>query len=139
MMVAAVYVLLLKGEQVLLLRRYNTGYEDGNYSLIAGHLDGGEEVVAAAMREAAEEAGISLDPSSVEVIGVMHRRSDDERTEFFVTVERWSGKIQNLEPEKCDDLTWFPVNQLPSNIIPHVREAIELSRSGRWFKSYGWT
>ena len=35
------HLLLLKDEQVLLLRRENTGYEDGNYSVVAGHIEGG--------------------------------------------------------------------------------------------------
>ena len=38
-MLIAVYLVLLRDEQVLMLRRHNTGYEDGNYSVIAGHVE----------------------------------------------------------------------------------------------------
>jgi len=33
------HLLLFKDEHVLLLRRENTGYEDGNYGVVAGHID----------------------------------------------------------------------------------------------------
>src|SRR3954451_19384197 len=106
-MPVAVHLFLLRDEAVLLLRRYNTGYEDGNYSVIAGHLDGDEVVIAAAVRKAREEAGIAIAPADMAIVGVMHRRADDERIDFFCTAARWSGTITNCEPEKCDALDWF--------------------------------
>src|SRR3954469_11115192 len=45
--VAAVHLFLIRDGAVLLLRRWNTGYEDGRYSVIAGHLDGDETVYTA--------------------------------------------------------------------------------------------
>ncbi len=134
----AVHLFLVREGEVLLLRRANTGYEDGKYSVIAGHLDGGETVIAAAAREASEEAGIALDPILVRVVGVMHRRASDERIDFFVAAEAWAGEIVNREPEKCDDLAWFPLTALPPNTIPYVRRALENYRAGHWFDSFGW-
>lgn len=137
-MLCAVHLFLIRDDQVLLLRLYNTGYEDGNYSVIAGHLDGDEEVVDAIVREAGEEAGISLNRSDLRIAGVMHRMSNDERVDFFVVAEQWTGDIRNLEPEKCDDLSWFPLDALPANTIPYVRRALSLLGDGCWFDSYGW-
>jgi 8-oxo-dGTP diphosphatase len=139
----AVHLFLLRHDgEVLLLRRANTGYEDGSYSVVAGHLDGGEEVVVATIREAREEAGIALDSADLTIVGVMHRRADDgERIDFFLTATRWSGAITNAEPHKCDELAWFPLDALPANVIPYVRHALDNYRhspTGRWFESYGW-
>jgi 8-oxo-dGTP diphosphatase len=58
--IPAVYLILRRDSQVLLLKRANTGYQDGKYSLIAGHLEGDELATEATAREAKEEAGISV-------------------------------------------------------------------------------
>lgn len=134
----AVHLFLTCGDDILLLRRFNTGYEDGNYSVIAGHLDGGETIVAAMCREAREEAGIELDPASVKVVGVMHRLSNDERIDFFLAADRWGGEVRNLEPDKCDELRWVPIDRLPDNTIPYIAAAITTWRGGCWFSELGW-
>ena len=137
-LVSAVHLFLMRDDQVLLLRRFNTGYEDGNYSVIAGHLEGDEEVKAAAMREAREEAGIEISPQDLRVVGVMHRKSDDERVDFFVAATSWSGEIANREPGRCDQLAWCDLDELPANVIPYVRRALDNYRRGVWFDSFGW-
>lgn len=138
-LVSAVHLFLIREGQVLLLLRRNTGYEDGSYSVVAGHLNGGEEVRAAAIREAEEEVGIEISPQDVEVVGVMHRRSDDERIDFFLAASSWSGEIINNEPGKCGDLSWFDLKELPENVIPYVSRALENYRRGRWFDTFGWS
>ena len=134
----AVHLLLIREGQVLLLRRFNTGYEDGNYSVVAGHLDGGEEVKEAMAREAREEAGIEIAPADLQVVGVMHRLSNDERVDFFLSARAWSGEISNREPHKCDRMAWFALDDLPPNVIPYVRRALDNYSRGVWFDSFGW-
>lgn len=131
------HVFVLQDERILLLRRANTGYEDGNYSVPAGHLDGGEMVLQAAQREVREETGVDLE--TAQVVGVMHRRSNDERIDFFIVATAWTGDISNVEPHKCDDLSWFPLDALPRNTIPYISRAIENYRHHRWFDSFGWS
>jgi ADP-ribose pyrophosphatase YjhB (NUDIX family) len=135
---SAVHLLLIRDGKILLLRRCNTGYEDGNYSVVAGHLNGGEQIIEAAVREAKEEAGIDIRPEDIEVVQVMHRINDKERIDFFVTITDWSGKIRNSEPEKCDELAWYPLDQLPENVIPYVRKGIQNYYDNVWFDSFGW-
>ena len=136
--VSDVHLFLLRGEQVLLLRRFNTGYEDGNYSVPAGHLDGGEQVTQAAIREAREETGCEIAPEDLAVVGIMHRQAEDERIDFFVAATRWDGEPRNCEPDRCDQLRWVDIDALPENVIPYVRRALENYQAGRWFDSFGW-
>lgn len=133
-----VHLLFVRGDQILLARRKDTGYRDGEYSVPAGHLDGGETVLAAGMREAQEEVGVQLEPAQLEFVGVMHRLEDDERVDFFLRVRSWNGEPFNNEPQKCDDLRWVEVASLPENTVPYVRRAIRNHRQGVVFDEYGW-
>ena len=135
---ATVHLFLVKHGRVLLLRRFNTGYRDGSYSVVAGHRDGGETVVVATIREAREEVGIAVEPHDLRVVGIMHRQEGDERIDFFLTIDTWSGEIVNAEPEKCDEIAWFPLDGLPDNVVPYVARALANYRRGVWFDSFGW-
>ena len=138
-LVAAVHLLLFDDDgRVLLLRRANTGYEDGRLSVPAGHLDGGETVRAAAVREAAEEIGVSIDLGALTVALAMHRRSDDERVDFFVTCREWSGTPCNAEPHKCAELVWASPHALPDDMVPYVRDGIAHVVAGRTYAEHGW-
>ena len=135
----AVHLFLLKDNQILLLKRYNTGYEDGNYSVIAGHIDGGEDVFNAMIREAKEEAGIDIESDNLEIVQVMHRKKiDEERIDYFFTCENWNGTIEVMEPDKCEELIWVEINNLPKNTIDYIRAAIDNYKSNISFSIYGW-
>lgn len=135
----AVHLFLKRKNEILLLRRFQTGYEDGNYSVIAGHADGGEDVYAAMIREAREEAGIVIKRKNLAATQVMHRKcGEDERVDYFFTCRKWEGQIQNAEPEKCDELRWAAVQALPENTIPYIRAAIENDRQEVAFSLFGW-
>lgn len=135
---ATVHLLLLEHNRILLLRRFQTGYADGQYSLPAGHLEGGETVIAAAVREAREEIGVELDPAELSFSSVMHRREGDERVDFFVHARSWSGRPINAEPDKCDELRWADLEALPENTVPYVRKAIRNHLQGVNFDEFGW-
>lgn len=135
-LVLSIYVILIKDGKVLLLRRANTGYEDGKYGLPSGHADGGETARAATAREALEEAGVKIDPGDLKLTHVMHRLQNDERVDFFFTASMWEGEPKNMEPEKCDDLSWFPLDNLPDNTIPYIRQALENSQNGIHYSEF---
>ncbi|BFT71821.1 NUDIX hydrolase [Paenibacillus sp. P36] len=135
----SVHILFYRNDEVLLLKRQNTGFQDGNWSVVAGRMDGNEEVVAAAIREAKEEAGVDIEPDQLEIIGMMHRKNTtSEWVDFFLKAHDWKGKITNMEPEKCEQLTWFPLSELPSQMVSYIRVAIEHKQEGLWFESIGW-
>lgn len=134
----AAHIFFLRDSKLLMLRRSNTGWEDGSYSVVAGHVEDGESVTDAALREIREEAGVSVERDDLKVSSVMHRRSGGSRIDYFFVVTRWAGEIFNMEPHKCDDLRWFELQDLPSNTIPYIRRAVENFKEGRTFDEFGW-
>lgn len=136
--VSAVYLFLVKDGKILLLRRFNTGYQDGNYSVPAGHIDGEEKATSAMIREAEEEAGIDIGEKQLRMVHVMHRTFEEERIDFFFEATEWRGEPKIMETNKCDDLSWFPINQLPQNIISYVKSGIENYKNKILFSEFGW-
>lgn len=132
------HLILIKDGKILLSRRFNTGWSDGNYSVIAGHLDGNETFLQAMIREAREEAGIEIDEKDLSVVHVIHRKSDDERVDLFISADRWKGEPRIMERDKCDDIEWFNLDDLPKNMVPYVRQAIEKIRNKIYYSEHGW-
>jgi len=138
-LIPSVYLIIRKERNVLLSRRFQTGFEDGNYGLVSGHVDGEETMRKALSREVLEEIGIKVDPSDFKHVLTMHRWcGDHERIDFFFSVDKWEGEIKNIEPNKCDDLNWFPINNLPSNTIPYIKKAIDCYSNGLSYCEFGW-
>lgn len=137
-LISAVHVFMLRDGSIFLLRRANTGWGDGLLSVPAGHLDGNEQVVDAAVREVREETGASIAREGVRVVGVMHRKSNNERIDFFLAAEVWRGEPRNAEPSRCSEAGWYPLAGLPADVVPYVRRGIDNFELERWFDSYGW-
>jgi 8-oxo-dGTP pyrophosphatase MutT (NUDIX family) len=134
--VPAAYVVLRRGTQVLLQLRSGTGYRDGHWACAAaGHVEAGESVVDAAVREAREEVGVRIDPVDLVPLCAMHRthangRPVDERADFFFTCARFEGEPRRLEQHKSADLRWFDLEALPDPVVPHERRVLELLAAG---------
>jgi 8-oxo-dGTP pyrophosphatase MutT (NUDIX family)/N-acetylglutamate synthase-like GNAT family acetyltransferase len=126
--ISAVYVIFRDHDDVLLLRRAGTGYHDGEYSVPAGHIDGGEPATLAAVREAKEEAAVDINPRTLRLAHTMHRVSTEpelhERIDLFFEASEWTGEPTNAEPYKCDELRWTSLNNLPENMVPEVAAAL---------------
>lgn len=137
---AAVYLCLLDHGRILLQRRAGTGYRDGELSLPAGHIEPGESATAALLRETREETGLVLDAAAVRLALVQHGRADgDVYIDFFFTAGLPAGATPVVgEPDKASELVWAPVDALPDDVIPAVRNGIEALLRGETYTEYGW-
>jgi 8-oxo-dGTP diphosphatase len=138
--IPAAYLFLEKDGKFLVARRCNTGYQDGNYQVPAGHVDAGELPSEALIREAKEEIGIDISPDDIQLVHVSYRPkhdNTDNRVDFFFRVSRWSGEVQNMEPHKCDDLKWVTLDELPESMTAHVLDAFECMQKNIVYKELG--
>ncbi|GAA1695585.1 NUDIX hydrolase [Kribbella yunnanensis] len=122
--VPAAYVVLRRGDEVLMMLRANTGYMDGYWAVPAGHVEHGESAAEAAVREVREEVGVEIAPEDLVPVTAMHRTGGngdpiDERVDFFFTTSRWTGEPRTMEPGKAEGLGWFALDKLPEPTVPH--------------------
>jgi 8-oxo-dGTP diphosphatase len=140
MLLIGANVFLIRDNKVFLIRRFNTGFGDGLYSVPAGHVDVGELIPDAAAREAMEEAGVTVDPASLQYAHIVHMRilnqSRPNRMQCFFVAHTWEGEPSNVEPEKCDHADWFPIDALPENMVGYTRQAIMEYKKGNPFSHF---
>lgn len=127
--VVDVILLLMRNGRVLLRERANTGYGDGAYEPPSGELADRETIVETAIRVACD-AGIVIGAENVSLAHVMHDVSGSGRIAFFLSVSGWTG--QTTSPDVC----WFPVGDLPTNMLDRARVALRNYADGMRFSTY---
>lgn len=135
----ASYMLVFVDGKLLLMKRKNSGCDDGSYGLPAGHVENGENPLEGAVRETLEEIGILA--TRVEFLSVIYRTnktigqecSKKDFVDFFFICKSFNGTPRIMEPEKCSEIIFSDVHDLPENIVPQARIAIENLYSGHNF------
>lgn len=142
---ASVLMLLKFAEgktKVLLQRRQNTGFMDGLWDLsCSGHVEHGENMSQAAVREAKEELGVDISPDKIEFFVFIHKRDEEWDLTFcnayFVCTEFY-GEPRVCELHKCSEIKWFDLDNLPDDLINDRRQALKAYRDGVHYIEYGW-
>ncbi len=109
---------------MLLHRRQNTQWYDGSYDMGSGHMEERESLVDAVCREAQEELGITVEPQDAKFVSAYHSFFPEDGKEymyFSFEIKRWQGEPKIGEPDKCDEIRWFPLDDLPEKITPGTR------------------
>ncbi len=132
------YLILKQEDKTLLQLRKNTGYCDGMWSLVAGHVEDGESATEGMIREAREEIGIDFHPAQIQVVHIMHRKTNRLNVDVFFDCQSWQGNIQNLEPKKCEKLDFFLPSSLPSHIVEYNALALRHILEGKFYSELGW-
>ena len=107
-------------------------YLDNQYDLPGGHLEPGEDLFDAMIREAKEELGIELEREDMQIVHIYHHFKRNI-LKFVFKVKIFKNEIQNLEPEKCKELKWVDIEKLPNNTINGIRREIEYIKSKKHY------
>jgi 8-oxo-dGTP diphosphatase len=137
--VKGAFLFLLKKKQILLYKRKGTTHFQSYYGVVSGNVEENETFEIAIVRETEEELGVVIKHEDIEAVHVMHRIDEqDESIYVFFRAEKWSGEIENKETHKCEELIWTSVDELPENIVPYVKDAINNYRIKKYFSEYKW-
>jgi 8-oxo-dGTP diphosphatase len=142
----ACFVILREEDKVAMVLRRNTGWMDGQYGVPAGKVEYDETLTEGAMREAKEEAGVSIKLADLKHVHTCHRHAIADKKDLFMDwidvyfeVDSWQGEPHNAEPEKSERLDWLDINNLPKNIVPSQRAALISIAKGEQYSEFGWT
>lgn len=137
----ASYIVLRKDGKVAFVLRSNTSWMNGYYGLPSGKVEKGEYYLAAAIREAKEEIGIDVAETDLRHALTVHRveQPDDDANNWvdvYFEVEAFTGEPYNAEPDIHSELAWLDPNDLPANVIPSVKHALEAIAAGKTYTEY---
>lgn len=140
--VIGVHLYLEQDGKILLgLRHPDSAYAGATWHFLAGHCEQ-ESAVQCLVREAHEEAGLTIDPDDVELIHTVHlvdTPGGQPRLGLVFRTRRWQGTPEVLEPDRCVSWGWWRPDGLPDPTVPYARAAIDGIRTGRLYTEMGWS
>ncbi|MFK8104245.1 MAG: NUDIX domain-containing protein [Saprospiraceae bacterium] len=128
---AAFKVRLILEEQGKVLLLKQTVQNGGKYTLIGGTVERGEHALEAIIRECSEESGIRIFKTDLTLVHTLHKIKDgDHRVVLYFKAKRWTGVLESREPKKFKKLSWEPIDALPNNISPTIKQVLLKYRGG---------
>ena len=114
--------------EILMLLRQGTKSHDGEFDLPGGHLEADEDIYDAIIRETKEEIGVDIKREDLEMAHIYHQYENGS-LKFLFKTNKYDGTPIIAEPDKCGEIRWVDINNLPRNTIKKIRKEIENSRN----------
>ncbi|MER5471143.1 NUDIX domain-containing protein [Streptomyces sp. NPDC002935] len=141
--IVGAHLVLVRNGAVLLGKRHpDSAFAPSAWHVPAGHREPGESALACMVREASEETGITIAASDLSLVHTLDQRnpwSPVPRVQLFFAASRWSGEPQVLEPDRCTEWRWWPLDALPGQLVDYTRTALAAIACGRPYTDMGWT
>lgn len=109
--------LLVEGGSILLChRRPDRSWYPDVWDVPGGHLDEGETLADALVRELGEELGVKVDRRTMSTAAVL--RGADVVL-YLLRIRGWVGEPHNAAPEEHDEVRWFGIGDLTRVELAH--------------------
>lgn len=122
-----VTAVVLRGEEVLLVRRS----DNGRWAPVTGIVDPGEHPATCATREVLEETGVEATVEALVWVNVsdpvVHVNGDRAQYLDHTFRCRYAGGTAHVADDESVEVGWFPVTDLP-DMAPELRERITTAR-----------
>jgi 8-oxo-dGTP diphosphatase len=133
-------IILRKGNQILLMKRSKSVINGGLYAFPGGGVDGLETLTTATIRESREELGVIIDAKNLKFVHALHVKTEKnvEYVAFFYENTTWLGPPCIMEPDKCDELAWFNLNELPKPMTQTHMQVLTMVDQNKFLSEFGW-
>ncbi len=107
-------VIVYDGDRVLLMKRQNS-HGDGTWSPPGGHLEYSESPQQCAMREVAEEVGVTIaEPTFYTITNDIFEREGKHYVTLWMRGRYVSGEPHIHSAREMSQVGWFSVHDLPT-------------------------
>jgi 8-oxo-dGTP diphosphatase len=124
-------VLVFKDDKILFMRRKNA-HGEGEFGGPGGHFEFGETLEECAARETMEEAGIEI--QNPQVIALSNLVWEGKQyIDIGMRADWKSGEARICEPEKCSELVWKSIDEVPERLFGATKQYIEAVKTGKLY------
>jgi len=124
-------VLVFKGNKILFMRRKNA-HGEGEFGGPGGHLEFGETLEECAVRETLEEAGIEIENAKVVALSNLAWEGK-QYIDIGLRADWKSGEARICEPDKCSELVWRSIDDVPEHLFGATGQYIEAIKTGKFY------
>ena len=117
-------ILLVNDDGKVLMMQRQGSHGSGCWSFPGGHLEIGETEFECCKRELKEETNLTL--TALTKLSFSNDINEDEGLHYvtlYFTGE-FRGTLKNMEPEKCKNIGWFSINDLPSPLFGNISKVL---------------
>lgn len=122
----------INNKQHIMMHQRKGNHGPGYWGSGGGHLEVGESLFSAALRELREEAGDNLKVANLRLAGIVNFTDFQPKHYVDITFAAdWvSGEPINGAPDETTDWQWIAIDQLPSPLFPPLAYDLEMMRTG---------